>query len=423
MNKLSDISKDFLPNYHKYLTFLKKVYRHELRKNGFRRISTPILENKDLLTKAKQKNGFIIDNLDKDFRQKPYIWIMRSYLENNLNEEIQPIYFYFMEKFFTKTEDWFGEELLIGTEIIWEDDPILDAIQIFVNYKILNSLGLKNKFQIKVNSLWIEKEKVKYKEELVSFYENKRNILTEKSIKLLDEENPIMILESQDEDEKILNENAPKFAAKFLKKDSKEHYKKFIDYLNLLKVPFIEDNSIVTDDENQTKTIWKFNFENGETIAEWYRHNAIAKNIAWIKEIPATWFWLYSDKIVNFLIENNFQIKNKDEIDLFFVWLWDDAKKVILPLSIKAREAWINTVISLGTPSMKEQMLKAQKSGSKFVVMIWIMEAQSWIYQVRNQQDWTQTEVKKDDLIDYIIWKIWQENLNFYTPTCDLIKK
>jgi hypothetical protein len=77
-----------------------------------------------------------------------------------------------------------------------------------------------------------------------------------------------MILESQDEDEKILNENAPKFAAKFLKKDSKEHYKKFIDYLNLLKVPFIEDNSIVTDDENQTKTIWKFNFENGETIAE-----------------------------------------------------------------------------------------------------------------------------------------------------------
>ena len=72
---------------------------------------------------------------------------------------------------------------------------------------------------------------------------------------------------------------------------------------------------------------------------------------------------------------------------------------------------------------MKEQMLKAQKSGSKFVVMIWIMEAQSWIYQVRNQQDWTQTEVKKDDLIDYIIWKIWQENLNFYTPTCDLIKK
>jgi|GEM_PF-1223648 hypothetical protein len=73
MNKLTDISKDFLPNYHKYLTFLKKVYRHELRKNGFRRISTPILENKDLLTKAKQKNGFIIDNLDKDFRQKPYI--------------------------------------------------------------------------------------------------------------------------------------------------------------------------------------------------------------------------------------------------------------------------------------------------------------------------------------------------------------
>jgi histidyl-tRNA synthetase len=37
-------SKNLLPNDHKYLTFLKKVFRHEFRKNGFRRISTPFFE-------------------------------------------------------------------------------------------------------------------------------------------------------------------------------------------------------------------------------------------------------------------------------------------------------------------------------------------------------------------------------------------
>lgn len=413
--------RDFLPEYHKYLTFLKKVYRHELRRNGFKRISTSMLESKDLLKKSKWINNFILDNIDKDIRQKPYIWIMRSYLENNLNEKIQPLYFYFMESFFEEEKWNFEEKILIWTEIIWEDDPILDAIQIFINFKILKKIGIEN-FTIKINSTWIEKEKVKFKEELINFYENKRNILCDESKDLLDK-NPMLILKSKNEDEIILNENAPKCAQKFLKKDSKNHFAKFKEYLELLEIPFMEDNSIVCDDENQTKSIWEFQLENWDIIAAWHRHNCIAKNLWEAKEIPATGFWIYTEKIINILIENNIQLKNKDEIDLFFVQLWDDAKKVVLPISIKAREAWINTVISLWTPSMKEQMLKAQKSEAKFVVMVGIMEAKSWVFQVRNQEDWTQCEVKKEELIDYIIWKIGKDHLDFYCPVKDLVEK
>lgn len=43
---------DVFPEDHKYLTFLKKVFRHEFRKNGFRRISTPLLEETSLLRKV-----------------------------------------------------------------------------------------------------------------------------------------------------------------------------------------------------------------------------------------------------------------------------------------------------------------------------------------------------------------------------------
>ena len=68
-------------------------------------------------------------------------------------------------------------------------------------------------------------------------------------------------------------------------------------------------------------------------------------------------------------------------------------------------------------------MLKAQKSEAKFVVMVWVMEARNGIFQVRNQINWSQCEVKKDELIDYIIWKIWKENLDFYSPIDDLTSK
>ncbi|MDR0772205.1 MAG: hypothetical protein LBF15_04145 [Candidatus Peribacteria bacterium] len=55
---------DLLPDSHKYITFLKKVFRHEFRKNGFKRISIPIIENSKLLEKATFPVDFPIGNSD-----------------------------------------------------------------------------------------------------------------------------------------------------------------------------------------------------------------------------------------------------------------------------------------------------------------------------------------------------------------------
>jgi len=82
-------------------------------------------------------------------------------------------------------------------------------------------------------------------------------------------------------------------------------------------------------------------------------------------------------RIIEKLKKRAISIKNKDSIDLYFVQLGDEAKRVVFPLSLQARERGINTLTSLGTPSMKEQMLKAQRIGSKYVVLVAVMEARS----------------------------------------------
>jgi histidyl-tRNA synthetase len=88
---------------------------------------------------------------------------------------------------------------------------------------------------------------------------------------------------------------------------------------------------------------------------------------------------------------------------------------------LQARDAGINTVVSLGTPSMKEQMLKANRSWAKYIVIVWFMEAKKWVFQVRDTVAWTQAEVKKEELIDYIISRIGKDALDFYCPAKDLI--
>jgi len=65
------------------------------------------------------------------------------------------------------------------------------------------------------------------------------------------------LLNSEDEDEKILAIQAPSII-KFLKKDSKAHYLKVKEYLDLLNVDYIEDNLIVPLKKYNTNTVWEF---------------------------------------------------------------------------------------------------------------------------------------------------------------------
>lgn len=387
---------DIFPEDHKYFTFLKKVFRHEFRKNWFRRISTDILEN-------------------WNFRTCSEIWIMKAYINNKLVDEIQPVYYYYIDHFLNNGV----QEERIWAEILWENDPILDAISVFVVYSVLNKIWLENNFKIKINTSWNEKEKAKYIEELQNFYENKRHILTKESIKLLDID-PIKLLTTKNEDEIILAKQAPNIL-KYLKKDTKTHYIKFKQYLDLLNVPYIEDHTISTWKDYTTHSMWEFISDKGNLIWKWSRYESLAKTLDNPKDISAVWFYTDAFAIIDMLKQKNIKIRNKDKIDLFFVQLWDEAKTVILPLSLRAREAWINTVVSLWTPSMKEQMLKANRSWAKYVVMVWIMEARNGVFQVRNTENGTQEEVKKEELIDYIIQKIGTETLDFYCPIKDLI--
>jgi len=218
-----------------------------------------------------------------------------------------------------------------------------------------------------------------------------------------------------------LAKNAPS-VIKSLKKESKEYYSKFKDYLDILWVPYIEDNTLFSTLPYVNNSIWKISLSDKESVSKWFSCNYLSTSLWEQKEIPMSSFSIDMDKITELLKEKNINIKNKDKLDLYFVALWDEAKKVVLPLSLDARKSWINTSVSLWTPSIKEQMLKANKSWANFVVIVWVMEARNGIFQLRDVEAGTQMDINKNDLISFIIDEIWIEKLNFYDPTNDLIK-
>lgn len=429
--------QDILPEAHLYHTLLKKVFRHEFRKNGFKRISTPILEHKELFTGALWEGTDIIDKemytlTDRKGRElvlKPETTapVMRAYIENDMQSEPQPVFLYYVEPHFRydRPQKWrYRQHFQVGAEIIGESDPILDAQLIYIGYKVLNKLGLEWDFTVKINSIGTTKDRQKYLDELKAFYENKKHILSEDALRKL-ETNPLRLLDTKIEDEIILANEAPKIT-KYLKKESKEHYQKVKEYLDILWVPYQEDHKLVRGLDYYTHTVWEFTGNSGSnqgSFGGWGRYDLLSKKIGHPEEIPAVGMGMGMERLAEALMEKWIQVKNKDKIDLYFIQLGDEAKKIVLPLTLEAREAGINTLASLGTPSLKAQMKKANRLNARYVVMVWIMEASSGIYQVRDMIEWTQEEVRKENLIEYIKNKVWEDWLDFYCPARDLIVK
>lgn len=426
--------QDIFWEYQRYFTFLKKVARHEFRTNGFTRITTPILEMRSLIVHASWEGSDVVtkemfDFTDKGWREvvmKPESTpgVMRAYLEHML-EEPQPVYLYYIEPHFRYDRPQKGRYRQfhqVWAEIIGEEDPILDAKSIYIMKNILDGLGLAGTYTIKINSLWVTKEREKYLEELKSFFDARKHLLDETDLARLDK-NPLRLLDSKNPDVQELLHIAPKMTD-FLKKDSKEFYEKVKEYLEILHVPYVEDPTLVRGLDYYSHTVWEFVDGSGRTQDAFWgggRYDGLAKSIGWKNEVPAVGFAFGAERLIESMMEHGVKLKNKDKIHLYIMQLGDDAKKLALPLNIEARKRWLNSLLSLGTPSIKVQLKKANRVWARFVIVIGIMEAKKGVCQLKDMDRWTQIEMPLDKVLDVIINEVGTETLSFYHPSRDFI--
>lgn len=427
--------QDIFGEYQRYFNFVKKVVRHEFRKNGFTRISTPIVEMKDLIVRSAGIGSDVVSKemyelTDKKGRElvlKPESTpgVLRAYVENNLQEEPQPIYWYYIEPHFRYDRPQKGRYRQfhqVGGEIIGEVDPILDAKMIYVGCSILNGLGLEGKYTVKINTLGLPKEREKYILELQSFFEARKHLLDETDLARL-AVNPLRLLDSKNEDVKELLKVAPKMTD-FLKKDSAEFYSQVKEYLDILGVKYVEDHTLVRGLDYYAHTVWEWVDGSGRTQDSFGgggRYDGLSKVLGYKEEIPAVGFAFGAERLIEAVMDTGVTLRNKDGIHLYFIQLGDDAKKIMLPLSIEARNRGLNSLLSLGTPSLKIQMKKANRLKARFVAIVGIMEAKKGVCQLKDMERGTQVEVKVSELLDKVLEQVDPKELDFYVPAKDWV--
>ena len=428
-------TQDWFGEQQRYYTFIKKVSRHIFRHYGFTRISTPMMEMRDLIVRSVGKHTDVVskelyefqDKKGRDLVLKPEstAGVMRAYLEN-FTQDPQPVYLYYVEPHFRYDRPQKGRYRQfhqIGAEIIGERDPVLDAENIHMAVKILSDCGLKWKFTTKINTLGTAKEREAYVAELQAFFRGKSHLLDEIDQARV-ENNPLRILDSKNPDVREILPFAPKLRD-FMKKDSIAYYESTKEYLTILGIDFVEDDTLVRGLDYYSDVVFECVDNSGRTQDSYCgggRYDDLATNLGSKNPVPAAGFAIGVERLIDSMVESGLSVLNKDTIDLYFIQVGEEAKKLALPLSIQARDMGLNILASFGSPSMKTQLKKANQLKAKYVAIIGIMEARRGVCQLKNMEKGIQKEIKLDELLDHMVEVIGEKNLDFYDPTKELIQ-
>jgi len=427
-------TQDWFGEQQRYYTFIKKVSRHIFRHFGFTRISTPVIEMRDLIVRSIGLETDVVskelyefkDKKGRDLVLKPEstAGVMRSYLEN-FTQDPQPVYLYYIEPHFRydrPQKGRFRQFHQLGSEIIGERDAVLDAETIHMAVKILRDCGLGEKFTLKINTLGNAKEREAYVGELQQYFRGKAHLLDEVDQARV-EKNPLRLLDSKNPDVREILPYAPQLKA-FFKKDTLAYYEAVKGYLDILKIPYVEDPTLVRGLDYYCDVVFECVDNSGRTQDAYCgggRYDGLATSLGSKNPVPAVGFAMGVERLIDSMKESGLSVINKDILDLYFVQVGEEAKKIALPLSIEARDCGLKVSASFGSPSMKTQLKKANQLNARYVAIIGIMEARRGVCQFKDMATGIQKEVKLSELIQVMTDIVGEENLDFYDPMKELL--
>ena len=207
------------------MTYIKKAVRHRCRQAGYKRIDTPLFEQKDIFergigehTDIVEKELFLVSSKQKaddepEFALRPEFTagICRSYIEHGMQQLPQPVELYAIGQCFRHDRPQKGRYRQFhqfNLEVIGLKDPSIDAQLIHVLTKVFSDLKILDRLTMQINNIGTAENRIAFVEALKDFFIGKEHSLPELDRERL-QENPLRVLDSKEEDTQILLKSAP----------------------------------------------------------------------------------------------------------------------------------------------------------------------------------------------------------------------
>lgn len=427
-------TNDVLPEDHQYHTYIKKAVRHRARQAGFKRIDPPIYENRAIFergigehTDIVEKELFLVTSKQKsedesEFALRPEFTagICRAYIEHGMQQLPQPVQLFSIGPCFRHDRPQKGRYRQFHQfdfEIIGLKDASLDAqlIQVFV--KILDDLRIMNRLTLQINNVGTSDNRKAFCQALKDFFIGKERNLPDLDRNRL-EYNPLRLLDSKEEDTRILLKNAPKLE-QFVDDESRQYHETVLEYLEALNIPYVKNEGLVRGLDYYNQTVFEFwDSSTGaqNAVGGGGRYDSLIELFG-SQSTPGLGAACGMERIVWHMKEAGIQAPNKDQVDVFVAQLGPEAKKTCLKLITDLRDAGIHTVGALGEASLKSQMRLADKFQARFTLLLGKMEVKENTIILRDMVAGKQKQIAFKDTLKTITKLLGEKNLDTYSLT------
>ncbi len=372
---------DILPGEIEKWQTLENVIRREAKIFNFEEIRTPIMEQTELivrgvgqLTDIVSKEIFAFKRGDDHYVLRPECTapVARAFVEHHLDQRGGSQKLYYIGPMFRAERPQKGrlrQFHQFGIEILGSDDPVADAECIAFMMHIYNRIGITNT-KLKVNSIGDPESRDSYKKALVKFFQPYREQLSEISKKRL-EKNPLRILDSKEEEDQPLIENAP-LIENYLNEESAGHFSKVCHYLDELSIPYEVDPHLVRGLDYYTRTAFELvspDLGSQDALAGGGRYDLLVEEIGGPKT-PAIGFAAGIERLFIACKELGIELGEPKSVDVYLVTLGGAARTWALQTLPILRKKGISATMDYMGRSMKAQMKDANRENATYAIFI-----------------------------------------------------
>lgn len=422
---------DILPEDQLYWEKIRQVAKSNAEFYNFSRIDTTIVENAELFergvgagTDIVEKEMYYLKTKGSDklvLRPEGTAAAVRAYFEHGLSRTGNPVKLYYIGPMFRYEQPQSGrfrQHHQIGFEILGgEGDPIYDAQAIIAPYRLVEELKIKN-VSVHINSIGCAKCRPPYQRKLESYYrKNVKKICKDCQRRLSN--NPLRLLDCKEDKCQEIKSGAP-IMLDYLCHSCKDHFKKVLEYLDEVKIPYFIDNYLVRGLDYYSRTVFEMFSEDSSSqsdqggvlirkiaIASGGRYDYLAEMLK-IGKLPAVGGSVGIERIVEILKAAGKVLSAKVSPKVFLIHIGDEAKKKGLALIEDFKKSGIKVSESFGRESLKSQLRVADKEKAEFALILGQKEVFEESIIIRDMQNGVQENVPLHKVVEEVKRKLKQ---------------
>ena len=408
---------DYVPPQSATFDAVRKTLVGQAYLAGYSHIELPVFEDTTVFARGVGESTDVVskemytfaDRGERNVTLRPEgtAGVMRAVIQHNLDRGQLPVKLAYYGPFFRYERPQAGryrQLQQVGVEAIGVDDPALDAEVVALADRGYRALGL-TEFRLEMTSLGCGNCRPAYREKLQEFL-----------FKLdLDEEtrhraeiNPLRVLDDKRPDIQEATADAP-LMLDHLCEECSTHFETVTSMLNDMQVPFEINPRMVRGLDYYTKTTFEFVHDGlgaQSGIGGGGRYDGLMAQLGG-QDLSGIGFGLGVDRTVLALEAEGKTIPGVEErASVFGVALGEEAKKEMVLIINKLRQAGISSDMSYGDRGLKGAMKGADRAGARFALVLGDQELANGTVALKDLAAHEQEDVALVDIVEVLAKKL-----------------